>query len=188
VHETPRPRPAAVRAQLNAWTLGCVRSFRTFLSGVIALTTVGTTAAQAATEAVWRWFGSCPRPFMMRLEVDLDGAMLKGYSIPICQVDRFYPSRDSRIFKFAFHARHRIVWTGYRNTENTTDPSQEIEGNIWQAGGEADALILGVSFAVKDTLMMNTLHVAGTANESKTEIVKGLFVRTRPIKASPPTE
>jgi len=165
-----------------------VRSFRTFLSAVIVLAVVGTTAAHAATEAVWSWFGSCPHPFMMRLEVDLDGMMLKGYSIPICQVDRSDPSRDSRILKFAFHAGHRIVWTGYRDTENTTYPNQEIEGNIWQASGEADALILGVSFAVKDTLMMNTLHIAGTAGESKTEIVKGLFVRTRPIKGSPPTE
>lgn len=43
---------------------------------------------------------------------------------------------------------------------NRTRRTDSIAGDIWQAGGESDALILGVSFDSTRQVLLNTLHVA----------------------------
>jgi len=117
----------------------------------------------------------------MAVEVRLDATLLYRASFPICHVDASDVSRlGPRILRFSFKPCRRILWSGYRENNDTTDATQEIEGNIWQAGGEPSVLLLGVSFATKDTIMMNTLHIADTTRRSQTEIVKGLRVATFP--------
>ena len=166
-----------------------MRPFTTFVSACTAAI-IGLAVANAnpesATESVWQWYATCSRPFLMRLEVSLNGAVVAGYSVPICKVPRSDRPKDPKILKFVLHPDHRIVWTGYREVDDTTDAGEEIEGDIWQAGGESDALVLGVTFAVKDKLLMNTLHVARTANRAESEIAKGLSVTTRPVKGASP--
>jgi hypothetical protein len=144
-------------------------------------------------QAVWRWFATCDPEDTMRLEIHLDGKLLQSYSFPICRVDLSEVSRQDKlqseefekpkILVFTFRPARRIVWTGYRETDNTTNPNQALEGNIWQAGGEPDVLLLGVSFVTKDSIMMNTIHIASAATQSRSEIVKGLLVTTYAVKA-----
>ena len=163
--------------------------FTTFLSACTAAIiglAVANANPQSATEPVWQWYGTCSHPFLMRLEVNLDGAMVAGYSVPICKVPRSDRTKDPKIVTVVLHPDHRIVWTGHGEVDDTTDAGEKIAGNIWQAGAEPDALVFRVTFAVKDKLLMNTVHVAQTANRAETEIAKGLSVTTRPVKGTWP--
>lgn len=58
-----------------------------------------------------------------------------------------------------------------------------VEGDIWQASGDTDALILGISFATKHQILLNTLHVANVDRKSTAELDKGLYIITYPVVA-----
>jgi hypothetical protein len=49
------------------------------------------------------------------------------------------------------------------------------------AGGEADGLLLGVSFSTKTTIVMNTVHRAKPTEQTGSEIEKGLVITTQPV-------
>jgi len=145
------------------------------LSRAAALVTVlaSITAPRTVTaeQRVWRWFQKCDPVNAIAVEVRLDATLLYRASFPICHVDASDVSRqDPRILKFSFKPGRRVLWSGYRENHDTTDATQQIEG----------VLLLGVSFATKDTIVMNTLHIADTTRRSQTEIVKGLRVATFP--------
>ena len=61
-------------------------------------------------------------------------------------------------------------------------PDQEIEGNIWLAGADPDAMILGVSFVSRGSIYMNTLHIAYPDRRQISEIEPGLIIITEPMR------
>ncbi|MBZ5782256.1 hypothetical protein, partial [Klebsiella aerogenes] len=65
--------------------------------------------------------------------------------------------------------------------EYHTTSTQTIEGNIWQAGADPGDLILGVSFATKNQVLLNTIHIARPGSASSSEVDRGIVVRTFPI-------
>jgi hypothetical protein len=56
-----------------------------------------------------------------------------------------------------------------------------IQGDIWQVGGEPDALILGISFDTKKQILLNTLHIARPEKQTSSELDKGLFITRNPV-------
>ncbi len=134
---------------------------------------------------VWFWFTTCGGP-VMKLEVRLDQKTIYQFSFPACRTDRLSTNNvgQKKILEFVFNAPRAIVWQGYRDEDNTTNPDQEIEGNIWLAGAEPDAMILGVSFVSRGAIYMNTLHIAFPDRRHVSEIESGLVVITEPIKQS----
>lgn len=64
------------------------------------------------------------------------------------------------------------------NTARTTD---SIEGDIWQAGGEPDALIIGISFDTGKQILLKTIHVAKPGKQTSSEVDKGIFITTYPV-------
>jgi hypothetical protein len=68
--------------------------------------------------------------------------------------------------------------------EYITRSTDSIEGDIWQAGGEPDALILGISLIDTGThkqVLLNTLHIARPEKQTSSELDKGLSVTTYPL-------
>jgi hypothetical protein len=58
-----------------------------------------------------------------------------------------------------------------------------LEGNIWEAGADDDAVILGVSFSGLHRVWLNSLYMLDPDKPSETLFAPGLIFRTRP---SPP--
>ncbi|MGH2524649.1 MAG: hypothetical protein ACRDH2_19250, partial [Anaerolineales bacterium] len=79
---------------------------------------------------------------------------------------------------------HRpIVWSGYRDIDDTTAATQLLEGNVWQAGADPDALLLGVTFMTPGRIAINTIHRARPRAADTTTIADGLIILTYPAKA-----
>jgi hypothetical protein len=164
-------------------SLGVVKTAK-ILAGAILFACGVASAANAGERAdVWGWFASCKTP-EMSLEVRLDRKVIYKSTVPICQAERstFHRDSDHQLLRFSFTPRRAIVWKGYRdNDSNTTAPNQPIEGNVWLAGSDPDALLLGVSFSMRRTGYMNTIHIAHPFQRDQTEIASGLFVITKPV-------
>jgi hypothetical protein len=123
---------------------------------------------------------------IMKLEVRLDQKIIYQSSFPLCRAERSsaHSEGQKKKLEFVFKAPRAIVWQGYRDEDNTTEPAQDIEGNIWLAGADPNAMILGVSFVSRDSIYMNTLHIAYPDRRQVSEIEPGLVVITEPVSHS----
>jgi hypothetical protein len=106
------------------------------------------------------------------LTVRLDRKVLYRGVVPICR-----GSRDTEDGRVAFHFAGGHAFQGKCHTRST----DIVEGDIWQAGGEPDALILGLSFDTGKQILLNTLHVARAEKQTSSELDKGLFITTYPV-------
>jgi hypothetical protein len=134
---------------------------------------------------VWFWLAACDGP-ALHLEVQLDGTTLHESVFPICRADRSSPvSQGQRIGKihFTFTPGRAIVWEGYRDTRDTTKAGQPLDAEIWQAGADTDAILMGVSFSDTRYTYANTIHIAHPAGRDKSELATGLTVMTEPFAA-----
>ena len=145
----------------------------------------GSVSAQAPTSArdtiVWHWFRACARSDSLILQVRLDGQSVYSAAFPICQLRRsqLKPEPQQRLLTFRVDAVPRRFGRRSRATE-----PQPIEGTVWEAGGERDAMLLGVSLATGDQVLLNAVHVARSDATSRTEPVRGLVITTRPVRLS----
>jgi len=126
----------------------------------------------------WQWFGNCPSAQSLAIRVALDGKSLFHRVVPICRT----AIRDKRSLTFAFTAPRRITWTGYGDTDLQTSKAERIEGDIWLAGAQVDGLLLGINFSTKTTIVMNTVHRAKPAEQTQSEIERGLVITTEPVR------
>jgi len=125
-------------------------------------------------EAVWTWSKQCDGSQQLAVTVRLDGKALYRNIISICRGDR---SKEEGRIEFNFPGGHLF------QKEYSTRSSESVEGNIWQAGGEKDALILGVSFATPKQVLLNTLHIARPDRRTSSELDNGLSITTSPVHA-----
>jgi len=128
---------------------------------------------QATEEPVWGWFQNCPKDKALGIEVKRNGIIIFHSSFPICKMPR--ADHEMKILAFSFKGEQDYL------AEYHTSPTENIEGNIWLAGGDSDALILGVSFSTKKKILLNTLHVAKPNEISTSEIDRGIVIRTFPL-------
>ena len=148
---------------------------------MLTATTIASIDGEAAREPVWFWFASCGGP-AMTLEVTFDGALVHKSTFPICRAERTAAESQGAIgrFEFTWRPRRPITWSGYRDETDRTAANENLEIDIWEAGAEADTLILGVSVSTRDRILMSTLHMADPSRPQQSEIAKGLLVRTHP--------
>jgi hypothetical protein len=113
----------------------------------------------------------------MGLEVLLNGKIIHRSAFPICPISDRPEETDhqQKIVAFSFKGGH--LFQG----EYHTTRRQTIEGNIWQAGTDPGAILFGVSFSTKEQGLLNTIHVAKADRGSRSEIDRGLIVRTFPV-------
>ena len=138
------------------------------------------TWTSAAERPVWFWHEDCSGR-RMALEITLDGKRLLRQTFSVCR--RLRDSREAGDDKIRveFIAPRAVTWDGYRDENNTTPAGAKLETQIWQAGADPDAMILGVDVMASGGIYMNALHVARINRESRSEIGPGFVVRTFPL-------
>lgn len=152
-------------------------------AAVLALTLMPVPASGQAPPAapgqlVWHWFGACPSSDSLILEFHVDGKLVYSSAFPICQVRRsdIGPEPQQRLLTFRFEAAPRRFGTQYRASE-----PEPITGNVWEAGQKRTAMVLGVSFATAERVLLNTRHVARPDTRARSEWIRGLELITRPV-------
>jgi hypothetical protein len=146
---------------------------------LLPVSVAGQGRTSAPNEIVWHWFGDCPGSDSIFLEVHFDGKSLYSSTFPICQTRRagIKPEAQQRILQFRFDAEPRRF-----RAQNRATGTQPIEGNIWEAGRERQAILLGVSFSTEQQVLLNTIHAARADSPSRSERVRGLVITTRPVR------
>ncbi len=157
---------------------------------VASLVVMSTSVAASALHAqdhdtVWVWNARCHNPTIIAIRVRLDEVTIYRTSIPICRWGRLFENGQAR---FRFTPRRPLVWYGYRSDEgdSTTDVGDTTAANtpfridLWQAGGETDAIELGFTADAKDGLHMNSIHFVWPTKRSTTTMAPGLVLETWP--------
>ena len=130
-------------------------------------------------QLVWHWFGGCGGRDSLILEFHVDGQLVYSSTFPVCHMRRadIRPEPQQRILTFRFEAAPHRFGTQYR----TAEPEQ-ITGNVWEAGPRQTAVVLGVSFATADRVLLNTRHAARPTSPARSEWIRGLELITRPVR------
>ncbi len=135
-------------------------------------------------DTVWVWSAMCGQPRTIALDVRLDQSLIYHTRLPMCRVERALEIGET--IRFSFTPHRPIVWMGYRTDKgDTTNADTPVEGRIWQAGGDPDALLLGVVMSSADGMHMNAIHVVRPGKPSEKDLAAGLFVRTYPVPSGP---
>ncbi len=124
------------------------------------------------SEVVWTWSKRCNGDHKLDVAVRLDGKVLYRGVLPICRGGR--DAEDGRV-EFHFVGGHSF------QGEYHTRSSDSIEGDIWQAGGEPDALILGISFDTGKQILLNAVHIAKPEKQASSTLDTGLVITTYPV-------
>ena len=128
----------------------------------------------------WYWSDICEQKHTLVIEVLLASKAEYRWSVSICQLDSAPSKRHPTV---VFDFRGGQVFKGeYRTTGRDT-----IEGNIWQAGADADDLLFGLSFVnkSKNQVLLNTVHIAYPDRASTTKIGRDMIIKTFPQPKSP---
>ena len=162
-----------------------MRTRRAILVAAVMFIAVRATAAEAP---VWFWFATCGGP-VMGLEVTLDGATLYRGEFPICRAARASRSgqgQEAGRVRFLVKPDRSITWVGYREPAAVSTPGHLLNADIWQAGADAEDLLLGVSVSDERDIFMNTIHIAHPGKRDESSIADGLKVVTFPVNLRGP--
>ena len=78
---------------------------------------------------------------------------------------------------FFFRPDRSLLWDDVR-----TRPRERIEGNIWRAGADSDAVLFGISFVARGIVLLNTIHIAALDSSTAFPLGVGLRSVTLPNK------
>ncbi|PYO61536.1 MAG: hypothetical protein DMD28_08760 [Gemmatimonadetes bacterium] len=146
---------------------------------LVPVSVSGQASTSARDEVVWHWFADCAGGDSLVLDVTLDGKPIYSSAFPICRLHRgaIKPEPQQRLLQLRFNGVPRRFGARHPSTDTVS-----IQGNIWEAGGERHAILLGVSFATEDKVLLNTVHLAQANAASRSERVRGLVITTRPVR------
>jgi len=161
---------------LAAWLLSPAAALALAL---VPASASGQAPTSARDEVVWHWFGDCADADSLALEVTLDGKSIYSSAFPICRLRRsaIRPEPQQRLLELRFDGVPRRFGARHPSTE-----AVPIQGHIWEAGSERYAILLGVSFATEEKVLLITVHRARANAASRSERVRGLVITTRPVR------
>jgi hypothetical protein len=130
-------------------------------------------------ENVWYWSGNCAETKVFGIQVLLEGKSIYQSRIRACRMNRTDANaeREQKASR-SFHFSGGHTFQGKYHTKNT----ETIEGTIWQAGADPDAILLGVDFLAHDQVLLNTIHIVRPGKSTESELDPGLIVKTYPLK------
>jgi len=132
----------------------------------LTLTAVAQNPNSNPPDVVWVWSKNCDSSKGLDVTLRLRSKVLHHSIIPICQGSR--DAEDGRVeVKFS----SGLLIRGQAGQE---------EADIWQAGGETDALILGLSLRGANRIHLNTLYIAYPDRKSSSSLGYGLTMITIP--------
>ncbi len=129
---------------------------------------------QSPDAVLLRWFANCSQPKMMEIEVSLDGKKIYEKEFDFCSVPRseMQSHPPDTVLKFDLKDESRSFFGEQKGTQ--------LEGNIWQYGGDAHYVVLGLSFAASDHVWCDTTHFVDPLHRSKLRLSEGLVLTTYP--------
>ena len=134
----------------------------------------GQTPPTTSAEVIWHWFGNCASSNSMRANVLLQKRSVYRTSFPVCRARRSDTRDDpAKILRFSFRADAKDFGQKFAALG-----TRQIEGNIWKAGGESDAILLGVSFTTRDSILLNTIHIVRPGKTTRTVLTDALSIVT----------
>jgi hypothetical protein len=139
----------------------------------VELASPANAAASPQGGAVWNWDSRCSSPKKIRIEAILDGKRIYESKFSICHLFKYsQPVKPQRTLVFRITAPHKSLFG---------EPAKEpLEGDVWEAGRDPDAIVLGVSFSGPQQIWCNSLHILYPNKASKTILARGLIIRTSP--------
>jgi hypothetical protein len=177
--------PCIVRLNWGAIRGMNLRNIR-LLVFLVAMGFVGSHSAQAQeNDIVWVWNSHCPKPIFVALRVSLDGIPVYATSLPLCRWERRFQDGKSG---FQFTPNRPLIWYGYRSDEadgkadpgDPTAAGSTLTVDLWQTGGESNAIELGYSVESGGQLYMNSLISMSPNKAATTTLAPGLVLETRP--------
>ena len=145
----------------------------------VAVTVVGLVlsgaciAANPVNDEVWGWFAKCDRPNHVALELTVDGRSVHHSVFPACVTHR--SKIDEQVVAFGLASK---------KSHFGEPPGSKLEVNLWEAGGESNGMILGVSFMSSQRVWLNTLHFVAIDRPSSSTLAKGVVVKTYPVASA----
>ena len=138
-------------------------------------------ASPQQLEKIWFWFGDCPEPSPMRVQVLLEGKTIYQSHFRACQMNRTAANteREQKV-RTSFHFSGGHTFQGTHHTRET----ETIQGTIWQAGADTDDILLGVSLLTHDQVSLNTIHIVKPGKTTESKLDPGLVLKTYPIKSA----
>jgi hypothetical protein len=141
---------------------------------ITALTALATRAVaqshSASADTVW--VAACATGPTLMVQVRLANANVYHTSLRICRRPRSQIPQTH--WQFSFTPSTPLHWSN-----GSTVPGELVSGDIWQAGGDSDALELGVSMVAHNQILVNSIHLASPSGSSTTTpIDAGLVVVT----------
>ena len=150
-----------------------------------ALLSLAVTAGEGGgvSEARWRWYVACDSPSSTRVLVTFENTPVLDATVPVCRVAeaRRNPEAERRVLEFSFRANPAQF-----DDQAPFAPGSNIVGNVWQAGGEPDGIVFGVSLQTNGRILLNTLHIAGAGQRSRESLAQGLVVTTTRFRGKRP--
>lgn len=128
---------------------------------------------------VWFWYSGCGSK-SIALSVAFDHRLIRAETIPICRAKRGSAAArgQDRQVSFPFLPKRTMLWQGYPvpGTTEESPASARLRIDIWEAGAEPDALILGVSVSGDRGTYMNTLVPVRLDRPNRSLVGDGLVV------------
>jgi hypothetical protein len=148
------------------------------LSSQLANATRSSQKSAESEGPVWFWLDDCPDTHLLGLKLLIDGKVVYKAKLRICQEGRSDLKTEQKQSEAKFH------FPGGHTFQDTypTKVSDQVEGDIWQAGADSNDLLLGVSFATKSQILLNTIHIAKPGKAIQSTLDSRIVVKTYPLK------
>jgi len=154
--------------------------------GMLAAAFVQTTngAQRASDEGVWRWSAECGAPTTI-VEVRFGKRTIHRQAVALCRTNAQSGAGNfsGYAISFGFRPNRAITWEGYRDRPDRTPANVVLNVDLWEAGGETNAVLMGISVMTADRILMNTVHIVHPGRRDETTVARGLVVRTYSIAA-----
>jgi hypothetical protein len=143
---------------------------------VSGLATARAQQSAASSYRVWTLHGECSTPAHVALDFRQHGTLLRRYILSMCHstVHLEHVLPDSS-FTLRFTTAVRRAY-GLK-------PSESVSADIWEAGADSDAVVLGISLETDRVILVNTLHMLRADRLTWQTLGGGLTVRSYPVSA-----
>jgi hypothetical protein len=107
-------------------------------------------------------------------ETTVDGQLVATAKFPVSRAARgeIKPEQKQEIFSYNF------ILSRKRGRSFNDVSSGRVEGNIWEAGGEKDGIIFGISWVTDNRVILNTLHYALLDKVEAVEIAPNVYFKS----------
>ena len=125
---------------------------------------------------------TCSGTAALAIDLRLDGRSIYHTISSTCTRQ----TESTTPWRFTFAAPRRIVWENFRNPPPVTERGTQIAGRVWQAGQEADGIVIGLRFTRSSEILMHTFFVAALTQPTSIEIERGFLLKTRSTQLHTP--